>query len=245
MGAMAGYLHTLEEKSFTWYKTLRSAIDKIDRKEDVLLGFTYTRAYSHASIAARDTMQHVLKGEDIIIYHILKRLATDTRVDIILDARPVNRGRDREGARTVIADSQEDESQLFDEGYKQPGAEDLYTIPHSQLECPIKTRPIDPDPLKSVKWLNHSPHSARAQKNPVVAYTEPNDLREAGVYQASFVIVATLTTQRKGPPPGQKRKRDRGDEGNRMILNDGYATITKVQGDAYNVTIVRKGEAKE
>jgi hypothetical protein len=30
-----------------------------------------------------------------------------------------------------------------------------------------------------------------------------------------------------------------------MILNDGYATITKVQGDAYNITIVRKGEAKE
>jgi hypothetical protein len=151
MGAMAGYLHTLDEKSFTWYKTLHNAIDKIDRKEDILLGFTYTRAYLHISIAARDTIQHVLKGKDIIIYHILKRLATDTRIDIILDARPVNRGRDREGARTVIADSQEDESQLFDDGYKQPGAKDLYTIPHSQLECPIKTRPIDLDPLKSVK----------------------------------------------------------------------------------------------
>ena len=30
-----------------------------------------------------------------------------------------------------------------------------------------------------------------------------------------------------------------------MILNDGYATITKVHGDAFNVTIVRKGEAKD
>jgi hypothetical protein len=78
-----------------------------------------------------------------------------------------------------------------------------------------------------------------------MAYIEPDDSREAGVYQASFVIVATLTVQRKEAPPRRKRKRDRGDKGNRIILNDRYTTITKVHGDAFNVTIVRKGEAKD
>ena len=65
------------------------------------------------------------------------------------------------------------------------------------------------------------------------------------MYQASLVIVATLAAQRKETPPERKRKRDGSDEGNRMTLDDGYATITKVQGDAYNVTVVRKGVAKE
>ena len=77
-----------------------------------------------------------------------------------------------------------------------------------------------------------------------MAYTEP-DAREAAVYQASFVIVATLAAQRKEAHPEQKRKRGGSNEGNRMILDDGYATITKVQGDAYNVTVVRKGVAKK
>lgn len=58
-------------------------------------------------MAARDTIQHVLKGEDIVIYHILMRLATDIGVDMILDARPVNRGLHREDTRTVNADSQD------------------------------------------------------------------------------------------------------------------------------------------
>ncbi len=30
-----------------------------------------------------------------------------------------------------------------------------------------------------------------------------------------------------------------------MVLDDGYATITKVQGDAYSVAVVRKGVAKK
>jgi len=149
------------------------------------------------------------------------------------------------GARTVIADSQEDESQLFDDGCKQPDAHDLYTIPNSKPASSHKTRPADPDPLGSVKWLNHDSLSARAQKNPIVAYAEPDGSREAGVYQASFVIVATLAAQHKDPLPKRKRKRNGSDEGNRMTLDDGYATIKKVQGDAYNVTVVRKGVAKK
>ena len=64
------------------------------------------------------------------------------------------------------------------------------------------------------------------------------------MYQASFVVVATLAAQRKEPHPKHKRKRGESDKGNRMTLEDGYATITKVQGDAYNVTVVRKGVAK-
>ena len=181
----------------------------------------------------------------MVIYQILKRLTTDTRVDMILDDKPVKGGQHRKGARTVIADSQEDESQLFDDGCKQPDAQDLYSIPNSQPASSHKTRPADPDPLGSVKWLNHGPRSERARKNPVVAYAEPDGSREAAVYQASFVIVATLAAERKEPHPEQKRKRGGSDEGNRMILDDGYATITKVQRDAYNVTVVRKGVAKK
>ena len=60
------------------------------------------------------------------------------------------------------------------------------------------------------------------------------------MYEASFVIVATLAAYRKEPYSEQKRKRGGNDEGNRMTLDDGYATITKVQGDAYSVTVVRK-----
>ena len=88
----------------------------MDRKEEVLLGFTCTSVYAHVSMAARDTIQHVLKAEDMVVYQILKRLATDTRVDMILDDQPVKGGQDGRGARTVIADSPEDESQVLDEG---------------------------------------------------------------------------------------------------------------------------------
>ena len=77
----------------------------------------------------------------------------------------------------------------------------------------------------------------------MVAYAERDGSREAGVYQASFVIVTTLAAQRRASYPGQKRKRGRSDEGTRMILDDGYATITKVERDAYKVTVVRKGVA--
>ena len=89
MGATTGHLHILDEKSFTWYKILRDAINKMDRKEEVLLGFTCTSMYPQVSMAARDTIQRVLKAEDMVVYQILKRLATDTRVDIILDDKPV------------------------------------------------------------------------------------------------------------------------------------------------------------
>ena len=41
----------------------------------------------------------------MVVYQILKRLAIDTRVDMILDDKPVKGGQDRRGARTVIADS--------------------------------------------------------------------------------------------------------------------------------------------
>ena len=78
-----------------------------------------------------------------------------------------------------------------------------------------------------------------------MACAEPDGSREAGAYQASFVILATLAAQRKEPHPEQKRKRGGNDEGNRMTLDDGYATITKTQGDAYSVTVVRKGVAKK
>ena len=40
----------------------------------------------------------------------------------------------------------------------------------------------------------------RTEKHPVVAHAEPGGPREAGVYQASFVIVATLAAQRKALP---------------------------------------------
>ncbi len=120
MGVTAGHPHILDEKSLTWYKILRNAINKMDRKEEVLLGFTCTSMYPLVSMAARDTIQHVLKAEDMVVYRILKRLATDTRVDIILDDKPVMTRQDRRGVRTVIADSQEDESQLFDDSCKQP-----------------------------------------------------------------------------------------------------------------------------
>ena len=73
------------------------------------------------------------------------------------------------------------------------------------------------------------PALAKARKNPVVAYAEPDGSREAGVYQASFVIVATLAAQRRASHSEQKRKRGRSDKGTRMILDDGYATITKVE----------------
>ena len=76
----------------------------------------------------------------MVIYQILKRLTTDTRVDMILDDKPVKGGQHRKGARTVIADSQEDESQLFDDGCKQPDAQDLYSIPNSQPASSHKTR---------------------------------------------------------------------------------------------------------
>ena len=176
---MTGHLHVLDEKSFTWYKILRDAINKMDCKEEVLLGFPCTSVYPHISIAARDTIQHVLKGEDMVIYRILGRFATDIRVDMILDDKPVKGGQHRKGERTVIADSQEDESELFDDSCKQPDAQNLCTIPDSHH----KTRPADPDPLGSVKWLNHGPRSPRARKNPVVAHAEPDGSREAGVYQ--------------------------------------------------------------
>ena len=101
---MAGFLYILDEKSFTWYKMLRNVMNKIDRKEEVLLRFIYTSVYSHFSIAARDTIYYILKGEDMVIYYILKRLATDKRVDMVLDDKPVKREH-RRGARTVIADS--------------------------------------------------------------------------------------------------------------------------------------------
>ncbi len=77
----------------------------MDCKEEVLLGFTCTRAYLYISIAARDTIYYILEGKDIVIYQILKRLAIDIRVDIILDDKPVERGRRRSGVRAVIADS--------------------------------------------------------------------------------------------------------------------------------------------
>jgi hypothetical protein len=89
MGAISGHLHTLYEKSFAWYKILHNAIGKMHRKEEVSLGFTCTSAYSHISIAARDTIRHILEGQDMVVYQILKRLATDTRVDMILDDSPV------------------------------------------------------------------------------------------------------------------------------------------------------------
>ena len=73
MGAIAGHLHTLYEKSFAWYKILHNATNKMDRKEEVLLGFTCTSVYAHVSMAARDTIQHVLKAEDMVVYQILKR----------------------------------------------------------------------------------------------------------------------------------------------------------------------------
>jgi len=94
MGAMVGHLHILDEKSFTWwYEILRNAINKMNRKEEVLLGFTCTRAYSHVSMATRDTIHHAFKGKDMVIYQILKRLATDTHVDMmIFDAKPVKGG---------------------------------------------------------------------------------------------------------------------------------------------------------
>jgi hypothetical protein len=88
MGATAGHLHTLNEKLLTWYKILRNAINKLDRKEEVLLGFTCTSVYPHISVAARHTIQHVFEGEDMVIYRILGRLATDIRVDMILDDYP-------------------------------------------------------------------------------------------------------------------------------------------------------------
>ncbi|KAK4031317.1 hypothetical protein C8A01DRAFT_21445 [Parachaetomium inaequale] len=119
IGAIAGLLYILDEKSFTWYKMLRNAINTMDRKEEVLLGFICTSVYSHISIAACDNIYRILEGEDMAIYYILKRLATDIRVDMVLDDKPV-KGEYRRGARTVIADSQEDESQLFDDGCKQP-----------------------------------------------------------------------------------------------------------------------------
>jgi hypothetical protein len=217
----------------------------MDRKEEVLLGFTCTSVYPHISIAARDTIQHVLEGEDMVIYRILGRLATHIRVDMILDDKPVKGEQHRKGERTVIADSQEDESQLFDDSCKQPDAQNLRTIPDCQQASSHKTRPADTDPLGSVKWLNHDPRSARARKSPVVTDAEADGSKEAGVYQASFAIVATLAAQRRTPHPGQERKRGRSDEGNRMILDDGYATITKVQRDTYNVILVRKGVAKK
>ncbi len=78
-----------------WYKILRNAINKMDRKEEVLLGFTCTSVYPHTSIAARDTIQHVLEGDDMVIYRILGRLATDIRVGIIELSRTSYSCRDR------------------------------------------------------------------------------------------------------------------------------------------------------
>ena len=69
MGAIAGHLHTLYEKSFAWYKILHNAINRMDRKEEVLLRFTCTSVYAHVSMA----IQHVLKADDMVVYQILKR----------------------------------------------------------------------------------------------------------------------------------------------------------------------------
>jgi hypothetical protein len=113
---------------------------------------------------------------------------------------------------------------------QQPGF-DPYSQDDDSRKCQPasshKTRPADPNPLGSAKWLNHGPRSARARKNPVVAHAEPDGSRESGVYQASFVIVATLAAQRKEPHPEQKRKRGRSDKGNRMTLDDGYGSHHK------------------
>ena len=92
MGAISGHLYTLYEKSFAWYKILYNAIGKMHRKEEVSLGFICTSAYSYISIAARDTIRHIFKGQDMVVYQILKRLATDIRVDMILDDSPVELG---------------------------------------------------------------------------------------------------------------------------------------------------------
>ena len=92
MGAIAGHLYSLDEKLFTWYRILRNAVNRIDYKEEVLLGFICTRAYSHVSMAARDTIYYVLEGKDMVIYQIFKRLATDIRVEMIPDDKPVKAG---------------------------------------------------------------------------------------------------------------------------------------------------------
>jgi hypothetical protein len=244
MSDTGSHPHTLNERSLTWYKILRNAINKLDRKEEVLLGFTCTGVYPYLSIALRRTIQHVFEGEDMVIYRILGRLASDIRVDMILDDKPLKGRQHRDGVRTVIADSQEDESQLLDR-CSQPDAQDLSTFPSSQPSSSHKSRPADPNPLGSVKWLNHNPRSVRARKNQVVAYAQPDGSGEAGVYQASFVIVATLAAQRKESPSDLKRKRDGSDEGTRMALDDGYATIREVQADAYNITVVRQGVARK
>ena len=68
IGAIAAPLYTLDKKLFTWYKILRNAINKMDCKEEVLLGFICTRAYLYISITARDTIYYILEGKDIVIY---------------------------------------------------------------------------------------------------------------------------------------------------------------------------------
>ena len=92
MGATAGHPHVNPSNTSSLRSILLMALRRILYHVSDVSSRLCTSVYPHISMAAHDTIQHVLEGEDMIIYRILGRLATDIRVDMILDDKPVKGG---------------------------------------------------------------------------------------------------------------------------------------------------------
>ncbi|KAK3358329.1 hypothetical protein B0T24DRAFT_685585 [Lasiosphaeria ovina] len=241
-GAMADHGPVLSAETLSWSKALEGEVGKMDREKDVLLGYTCTGAYLHRSTAVGDDIRRGLRGVDMVVFQVLKHLAEDVRVEVVLDDRPATARRDQAGvsrsAPIIIADSQDDESQqLVDSHVKEetpPEAQDAYVRSTSQA-------PAEQDPYQGVEWLNHSPASSAAQKSLVVVQEDAGSPLAAEASRGSAVVIARIAPRREEARAGEKRKRH---EGTMVMLYDASARAKRVSRTKYEVTLTRGGKVR-
>lgn len=235
IGKGPGILPILDVTPHPWYRTLEAAVSKAESSEELTLGFTCTGTHHYPIIRrsplASEGLCRVLMGTDLLVYHILTRLAGSARTHVVLaPGLPSNPTPVR--PRMVIPDSEDEGDDDIDGDFQV--ANGMLPAGLTLAGAPVTTVP---DPFgDDVRWLNNSPWMPVAGPawQRVMVEAEPGkeeeDERGVKVYLGLTVIVATLAPREEEHHPvvtaGEKRNRPPDDSCKSLASGDeGYVDL--------------------
>ncbi|KAF5025641.1 hypothetical protein F66182_2247 [Fusarium sp. NRRL 66182] len=86
--SMGDHLQALDQEALHFYTALENLLSNKDfLKQGGHVGFTCTHAYPHTSKSSLNSLRHMLKGLDMVVYQALKRILGAAHVTACLDAQ--------------------------------------------------------------------------------------------------------------------------------------------------------------